>query len=115
MPRKPRRRGTPAKLRGISKMQVCVLTALDSKKNIIIEPSCMGRSGSSDLLGVLGRIIKKDGVLVTDSLFSYKTLSSYSKSKHISIPTGSRSIGSYNIQRINYLSKVETLFKSNNI
>ena len=34
---------TTAKLRGMSKMQVCILTALDSKKSIVIEPSCMGR------------------------------------------------------------------------
>jgi len=112
MPRKPYRRGTAAKFRGISKAQVCVLTALDSKKNIIIEPSCMGRPGSSDLLRVLGIVIKKESVLVTDSLFSYKTLSSYSKSKHISIPTGSHSIGSYNIQRINNLhSKVKSFMR----
>ncbi|MFR1708624.1 MAG: IS1595 family transposase [Clostridium sp.] len=108
MPRKSHRRGTMAKLRGISKMQVCVLTALDSNKNIVIEPSCMGRPGSSDFLRVLGSVIKKDSVLVTDSLFSYRTLSSYSKSKHIWIPTGSHSIGLYNIQKINNLhSKVK--------
>ena len=112
MPRKPHRRGTPAKFRGISKMQVCVLTALDSKKSIIIEPSCMGRPGSSDLLRVLGSVIKKDSVLVTDSLFSYKILSSYSKSKHVAIPTGSRRVGSYNIQRINNLhSKVKSFMR----
>ncbi|WP_346928256.1 IS1595 family transposase [Clostridium sp.] len=105
-------RDTYAKFRGISKAQVCVLTALDSKKNIIIEPSCMGRPGSSDLLRVLGSVIKKESVLVTDSLFSYKTLSSYSKTKHISIPTGYRSIGSYNIQRINNLhSKVKSFMR----
>jgi hypothetical protein len=28
-------------------------------------------------------VIKKDSVLVTDALFSYKALSSYSKSKYI--------------------------------
>ncbi len=113
MPRKPYRRGTPAKFRGISKMQVCVLTALDSNNNIVIEPSCMGRPGSNDLLRVLGNVIKKDSVLVTDSLFSYRTLSSYSKSKHISIPTGSHSIGLYNIQRVNNLhSKVKSFMRT---
>ena len=59
MLRKSHRRETTAKFRGISKMQVCVLTALDSNKNIVIEPSCMGRPGSSDLLRVLGSVIKK--------------------------------------------------------
>jgi len=77
-----------------------------------LKSSCMGCPGSSDLLRVLGSVIKKDSVLVTDSLFSYKTLSSYSKSKHVVIPTDSRRVGSYNIQRINNLhSKVKSFMR----
>ncbi|WP_346871028.1 IS1/IS1595 family N-terminal zinc-binding domain-containing protein [Clostridium sp. UBA5119] len=63
----------------------------------------------NEYIRVLGSVIKKDSVLVTDSLFSYKTLSSYSKSKYVAVPTGSRRVGSYNIQRINNLhSKVKS-------
>lgn len=113
MPRKAYKRGTPSKYRGISKEQVCVLTALDINESIVIEPSCMGRPGSSDLLRVLSDIVKKESTIISDSFWGYNTLASYCKSKHIAIPTGKHSFGKYNIQRINSIhSKLKSFIRS---
>ena len=103
MPRKAHKRGGASKYRGISKEKVCVLTALDDDRNLYIAPITMGKPSSNDLIRSIGKIVKPKSLLVTDSLFSYKILSSYSKINHIAIPSGCRSFEGYNIQKINSL------------
>ena len=101
MPRPAYKRGTAASKRGISREQVCVLTALDNNKRLLIEIATMGRPASNDLVRVLGQVIKRDSTLITDSLNSYKNLACTFNLKHIPIPSGKRSVGRFNIQKIN--------------
>ena len=103
MPRKAHKRGGQSKYRGISKEKVCVLTALDNNNNFFIAPITMGRPSSSDLIRSIGKIIKSKSLLITDSLFAYKTLSSYCNISHIAIYKGLHTFKEYNIQKINSL------------
>ena len=101
MPRKAHKRGGMARFRGISKEKVCVLTALDSNNSFYVAPIAMGKPSSNDLIRSVGKIINPKSILVTDSLYSYKSLSSYCKLNHIAIPKGKHSFKGFNIQKIN--------------
>ena len=103
MPRKPHKRGGQARFKGISKEKVCVLTALDSSKNLFIAPIAMGKPSSNDLIRSVGKTMTPGSTLITDSLFSYKTLSSYCKLNHVAIPKGQHSFKNFNIQKVNSL------------
>ena len=103
MPRKAHKRGGEARYRGISKEKVCVLTALDNNGGLYIAPIAMGKPSSNDLIRSIGKVIKPKSLLITDSLFSYKILSSFCKISHIAIPKGFHSLKQYNIQKINSL------------
>ena len=101
MPRKAHKRWGESKLRGISKEKVCVLTALDDNDDFYVAPITMGKPSSNDLIRSVGKIINPKSIFITDSLYSYKTLSSYCKLNHIAIPKGKHSFKGFNIQRIN--------------
>lgn len=103
MPRKAHKRGGQARFKGISKEKVCVLTALDSNSSVFISPIAMGKPSSNDLIRSVGKVITPGSTLITDSLFAYKTLSSYCKLNHIAIPKGQHSVKNFNIQKINSL------------
>ncbi|SFU78823.1 hypothetical protein SAMN04487886_11624 [Clostridium sp. DSM 8431] len=83
MPRKVDKRGGQSRYRGISKEKVCVLTALDNTNNLFIAPIAMGKPSSNDLIRSIGKIMKPKSLLITDSLFSYKILSSYCEISHV--------------------------------
>ncbi|MCR4943781.1 MAG: IS1595 family transposase, partial [Clostridium sp.] len=63
----------------------------------------MGKPSSNDLIRIIGKVINPKSLLITDSLFSYKILSSFCKISHIAIPKGLHSFKQYNIQKINSL------------
>ena len=63
----------------------------------------MGKPSSSDLIRSLGKILKPKSLLITDSLFSYKILSSYCKLSHVAILSEKHGFKNYNIQKVNSL------------
>ena len=71
MPRPPRKRGKPVMKRGISKEQVCVLTAIDRTKQTMMEPVCLGRITTRHVEAALGPHIAPDSMLVTDGHAAY--------------------------------------------
>ena len=103
MPRKAHKRGGETRFRGISKEKVCVLTAIDNNRNLFIAPIAMGKPSSNDLIRSVGKTITPGSTFITDRLFSYKTLSSYCKLNHITIPKGQHSFENFNIQKVNSL------------
>ncbi|SFU85429.1 ISXO2-like transposase domain-containing protein, partial [Clostridium sp. DSM 8431] len=76
-------------------------TALDSDNSFYIAPITMGKPSSNDLIRSVGKVINAKSTFITDSLYSYKTLSAYCKLNHIAIPKGKHSFKGFNIQRIN--------------
>ena len=71
MPRPSRKRGKQVKKRGISNEQVCVATALDRQRNLIIELLCTGRMTSDELKKLYNNRIVEASTLSTDSYKSY--------------------------------------------
>lgn len=71
MPRKSRKRGKEIKKRAISKVQICVATALDRQDNLIIEPLCKGRMTHKELERLYKGHIGESSILCTDSHKSY--------------------------------------------
>ena len=71
MPRKSRRRGGEVRKRGISKEQVCVLTAIDRTRNTLLQSTCLARPTIKQVTDTLGPRIAKDAFLVTDKHSAY--------------------------------------------
>jgi len=73
MPRKSKKRGTPAKLRGLSKEQIPVLVARDRATGQTLSTVVASRS-AADLGNGLLPHLSKDAELITDGAFAYRTL-----------------------------------------
>ena len=71
MTRPSHKRGKQVKKRGISNEQVCVATALDRQRNLIIELLCTGRMTSDELKKLYNNRIGEASTLSTDSHKSY--------------------------------------------
>ena len=104
MPRPARKRGKQATKRGISKEQVCVLTAIDRTKNTMLEPVCLGRITTRHVEDTLGPRIAPDSMLVTDGHLAYPAfarrhdMTHHALDSHVSF--GNRSI---HLQNVNSL------------
>ena len=82
MPRPSRKRGKQVKKRGISNEQVCVATALDRQRNLIIELLCTGRMTSDELKKLYNNRIGEASILCTDSYKSYMQFAEYMELEH---------------------------------
>ena len=69
----PRDRGERASKRGLSKEKVCILTALDRKRNSFVRAYNMGKPSSLDVMN-LSSHLDKETFLWTDGLASYNDL-----------------------------------------
>lgn len=103
LPRPARRRGHEVKLRGISKEQVCIVTALDRNNNIILEPVCTGRVGVIELDKLFEGRIEEGSILCTDSHKSYPRFAKEHQLDHKQIKRGRHKEGIYHINRLNAL------------
>ena len=103
MPRKSRKRGKDIKKRGISKEQICMATALDRQRNLIIEPLCKGRMNHKELERLYRGHIVEGSILCTDSHKSYIKFATDFNLDHKRIKTGKNKECIYNIQHINAL------------
>ena len=103
MPRPSRKRGKQVKKRGISNEQVCVATALDRQRNLIIELLCTGRMTSDELKKLYNNRIGEDSILCTDSHKSYMQFAEDMELEHKRIKRGKHKEDIYHIQHINSL------------
>jgi hypothetical protein len=103
MPRTSRKRGKQLKIRGISREQVCIATAMDRQGNLIIEPLCKGRMTHKELERLYSGRIGHNTILCTDSHKSYVKFAINFSLEHKRIPRGKHKEGLYHIQHINAL------------
>ncbi|MBI9031120.1 IS1595 family transposase [bacterium] len=75
MPRKAKKRGTPAIKRGISNEHVCVLVAMDESDQMITKLIGQGNPLIQDFDKALANRIKPNGTMVTDSKSAYQEVS----------------------------------------
>ena len=67
MPRLRHRRGSDVHLRGISRLQICVVTGINELGDVVAQVCCRGQASEADMLGVLrgragaGATVKTDG------------------------------------------------------
>ncbi len=97
--RKPRKRGGKASKRGLSKEQVPVLVAADRSGTTIsaILPSLSGQ----DIGHVLGPVIQKDALLVTDAAIAYRACARHPGISHQPLNVGEHVRGEVHIQTVN--------------
>ncbi len=101
MPRASRKRGKEVELRGISHEQVCVSSAIDRSKNIVLECVCMGRISSVDLKRAYDGKINNQSIICSDSHKSYIQFTKDFALEHVRIKTGRHKNGVYHINHIN--------------
>ena len=103
LPRPAKRRGTRARKAGISKEQVCVLTAVDRAKNSRIDPVCLGRPTGAHIEGHFDGHITHKSTLVTDKHSSYKRYCRDAEISHVQVSCSQAVDGVYHIQNVNSL------------
>ena len=102
MPRKPHKRGSQVRKRGLSNEFLCIPCAVDATGNVIGRSVKCGAVSYAGLSALYSEDkIADNSILVTDSCASYILLASDRKSKLVQIPAGEHSNGKYNIQRVN--------------
>lgn len=75
LPRESKKRGTPAKKRGLSNEQVCVPCGLDRQGKASSKIGNLGKVSQSGLKRVFSGKIKKNSVLCTDKAVAYRRFS----------------------------------------
>ena len=117
MPRPSKKRGTPAKKRGLSGEQVCVSCMIDRNGNISSKIAGSGRITTNQLYGVVeGISITPGSTLVTDKASAYVKFAEAYKLDLVSLKSGFEYVrGIYHIQHVNaFHSKLKQFLRGFN-
>ena len=99
--REPRRRGGEIHTRGLSDELVCVPCAVDDKGNSASLVAKLGKCSRKALDRVLGGRISPESTLCSDEDASYDGFARSNGISLVKIKGGKKSVGTFNIQRIN--------------
>lgn len=102
--RKPRRRGEPAKKRGLSREQVCVVIARDRDRQTIAEVVGRGSPSTGMITDAFGTVLEAGSTLCTDGNRAYDRFCRRAGIEHqpLNAKAGARVRGSiYHIQNVN--------------
>lgn len=117
MPRESRKRSADLHIRGISKEQVCILTALDDKGLNYLVAIGTGRPTKQKVYDALKNHIKEGSTLISDSTTCYDKLAKALKLNHYKIPSNSHKVEvngkSFNIQDLNNFHKFFKQYMAN--
>lgn len=112
LPRKAKKRATPAKKRGLSNEQVCVPCGLDREGNAISKIGNLGKVNINGLSRVFSGKIKKNSVLCTDKASAYRKFSESQELQLVQLKGGKEKLGIYHINHINaYHSGLKTFLR----
>lgn len=103
MPRESRKRGKQIKKRGISKEQVCVVTAIDRTKTTLLQSTCLGRPTTRQITSTLAPHIARDALLVTDLHRAYPGFARNLELKHYALRHRTSDNETIHLQNINSL------------
>ena len=105
MPRRAHKRGSEIRVRGISKQQVCVLTAIDRSqtKNMLLQSTCLARPTAKQITDTLGPHIATDAILLTDEHRSYLGFARDKNLKHYALKHREPQDRSLHLQNVNSL------------
>lgn len=94
---------TVAKKRGMSNQKINVTCAIDSNNNIVLKVIDRGRVKADSLINAYSGLIKKDSIVVSDSLRSYHKLMDYLEIDWKKIPSKKKSLGEFTLDPVNRL------------
>jgi transposase-like protein len=110
--RKPKKRATKDKKRGISDDKIAVVVAQDRNGNIIARKGGTGRVKAEEIDAVIGSYIHPDALLCTDTATNYKKFARLKGLKHQTINERQKERikkGIYHIQHVNnFHSRLKT-------
>lgn len=101
LPRKSKKRGTPARKRGLSNEQVCVPCGVDRTGNILSGISNLGKISTQDLNRFYSDKVSPKAIFCTDSEKSYIKFARDNDFRLIQIERGKHKKGIYHINHIN--------------
>lgn len=103
--RKPRKRGGKAKLRGLSREQICVVIAMDRDGHIASKTAGRGKITAKQIDNAIGQQISNNSVLCTDSARNYTYFAKQKNLKHVSV-NGSKK--QYVVEKIYHIQNVNS-------
>ena len=101
LPRKAKKRKEDSQKRGVNNEHVCVLTAIDSNDQILIDVIDQGNPKTNKIIKALEGNVKMGQTIITDSKTAYRKVAKHFKSELHQIPSGFYRKGSYNLGEIN--------------
>lgn len=113
MPRKSKKNGSTKQTAGMGLDHICVIAAIDSNDNIILEISDLGSANKDQISAVLDNKIKKNSILVTDSKSSYISFAVKNNLTLVQIPSGSHMKDGYTINNVNQLISEVVIYLTN--
>ena len=117
MPRPPKKRGTAATKRGLSKEQVCIPCMIDRNGNIVSKIAGNGRITSNQLIQTMQDVtIASNSTLVTDKASAYVKFAQAYSLELVSLKSGFEYVrGIYHIQHVNaFHSKLKKFLRKFN-
>lgn len=103
MPRKAKKRGTPAIKRGVSNETVCVLVALDENDQLITQIIGQGNPTIDAIDGGLKGRMRFGSDLITDSKAAYQEVSLRHQCRLHQIPAGVHASSTFNLGSLNQI------------
>lgn len=112
MPRKAKKKGEPAVLRGISNEQVCVLVAIDENDQVLTKIIGQGNPWKDDIFDAIKGKVKAGSHMTSDSKSSYLDIAHQLECSVTQIPSGEHTKDAYSLGVINnYHSELKTWFR----
>jgi transposase-like protein len=101
LPRKAKKRKISSQKRGVSNEHICVLTAIDSNDQLLIELIDQGNPQTSNIIESLDNRIQSGQTMITDSKSAYIQVANYFNARLHQIPSGFHTNGMYNLGEVN--------------
>ena len=101
LPRKAKKRKISSHKRGVSNEHICVLTAIDSNDQLLIELIDQGNPQANKITQALDKRIPTGQTMITDSKSAYIQVANTFEATHHQIPSGFHTNGVYNLGEVN--------------
>jgi transposase-like protein len=101
LPRKAKKRQVSSEKRGVNNEHVCVLTAIDSNDQLLLEVIDQGNPNIENIINALDGRIQEKQTIITDSKSAYIEVAKKYKATLHQIPSGFYSNGQYHLGDIN--------------
>ena len=109
--RKPRKRGGPAKKRGISNEQVAVIVTADRGAELDLSVATFGRIKKSDISKAIGQRVSEDTILCSDSHVSYKGFAIDNNMEHHAVRADLKQYVKRKIYHVQHVNSIDSRLK----